>query len=95
MRTPAGHESPHPCHAGTAIDPEYVQDEYSPYCTGEFYGQLCKACAPCNTSIAADRMSRKEQASYKYQVRESSHPVVHWQPCACSTDISGGVWADC
>ncbi len=51
---------------GTIIDPDYVQDELSPYCTGAFYSKLCAACAPCNSTIQP--MTRDELAQYKYQV---------------------------
>ena len=55
----------HAC-TGTLIDPEYVQDELSPYCSGTFYGKLCKQCAPCNGTVQS--MTREQQSEYKYQV---------------------------
>lgn len=50
---------------GTGIDPDYVQDAGSAYCSGAFYKPLCDECAPCNASRP---MGRAEMGAYKYQI---------------------------
>lgn len=50
---------------GTGIDPNYVQDAGSAYCSGAFYKPLCDECAPCNASRP---MGRAEMGNYKYQI---------------------------